>query len=90
MWYIDSWYIILVVPALIFMLITQIVVNSAISKYGQVRNARGVTGKEMAEAILSANGIYDVRIERLQTAATTTIPSQRRYAFHLRFLTGIP
>ncbi len=66
MWYIDSWYIILVVPALIFMLITQIVVNSAISKYGQVRNARGVTGKEMAEAILSANGIYDVRIERLQ------------------------
>ncbi|MBQ9557609.1 MAG: zinc metallopeptidase [Clostridia bacterium] len=66
MWYIDSWYIILVVPALIFMLITQIVVNSAISKYGQVRTARGVTGKEMAEAILSANGIYDVRIERLQ------------------------
>lgn len=48
------------------MLITQIVVKSAISKYSEVRNARGITGKEMAEMILSANGIYDVRIERLQ------------------------
>ena len=66
-WYIDSWYIILVVPALIFMLITQIAVKSAISKYGQVRTARGITGKEMAETILSANGIYDVRIERMQS-----------------------
>ncbi len=66
-WYIDSWYFILVVPALIFMLITQIVVKSAISKYGQVRTARGITGREMAELILSANGILDVRIERLQS-----------------------
>lgn len=65
-WYIDSWYFILVVPALIFMLITQIVVKSSISKYGQVGTARNITGKEMAELILSANGIYDVRIERLQ------------------------
>ena len=66
MWYIDYWYIILVIPALIFMLITQIVVRSAISKYGEVRNARGITGREMAEMILAANCIYDVRVERLQ------------------------
>ena len=65
-WYIDKWYFILVIPALIFMLITQIVVKSAINKYGQVRTARNITGKEMAELILSANSIYDVRIERLQ------------------------
>lgn len=65
-WYIDYWYIILVIPALIFMLITQIVVKSSISKYGEIRNARGITGKEMAELILSSNGIYDVRVERLQ------------------------
>ena len=66
-WYIDKWYFILVIPALIFMLITQIVVKSAISKYGQVRTARNITGREMAELILSANGIFDVRIERLQS-----------------------
>lgn len=66
MWYIDYWYIILVIPALIFMLITKIVVKSAISKYGEVRNARGITGREMAEMILAANCIYDVRVERLQ------------------------
>ena len=65
-WYIDKWYFILVIPALIFMLITQIVVKSAISKYGQIRTARNITGREMAELILSANGIFDVRIERLQ------------------------
>ena len=67
-WYVDKWYFILVIPALIFMLITQIVVKSSISKYGQVRTARGITGREMAELILSANGILDVRIERLQSA----------------------
>ena len=65
-WYIDKWYFILVIPALIFMLITQIVVKSSINKYGQVRTARNITGREMAELILSSNGIYDVRVERLQ------------------------
>ena len=65
-WYIDYWYIVLVIPALIFMLITQISVKSAMSRYGEIRNARGITGKEMAEMILASNGIYDVRVERLQ------------------------
>lgn len=63
--YIDPWYIILVVPAMIFMLITQVVVKSSISKYSKVKTSRGVTGKEMAEKILAQNGIYDVQVERL-------------------------
>ena len=65
--YIDPWYIILVVPAMIFMMITQIGVKSAISKYSNVRNSRNLTGKEMAEKILAQNGIYDVKVERLSS-----------------------
>lgn len=64
--FIDIWYIVLVVPALIFMMITQVSVNSAMNKYGKVRNSRGLTGKDMAETILNANGIYDVHVERLR------------------------
>lgn len=63
--YIDKWYIILVIPALILMMITQVVVKSAISKYSKVNNCRGLTGRDIAEKILHANGITDVRIERL-------------------------
>lgn len=63
--YIDKWYIILVIPAMIFMLITQIIVKSAMSRYADVKNSRGLTGRDIAEQILHANGIFDVRIERL-------------------------
>ncbi len=65
--YIDPWYIILVVPAMIFMLITQIGVKSAINKYSQLGTGRNISGKEMAEMILAQNGIYDVHVERLQS-----------------------
>lgn len=39
--------------------------RSAFSKYSQIPNRRGLTGAEVAAAILRANGIGDVRIERV-------------------------
>ncbi len=39
-------------------------VKSAYSRYKQVRTLSGLTGKEVAEAILQANGITDVRVVR--------------------------
>lgn len=63
--FIDYWYIVLVVPALIFMLITQVKVSSSMKRYSEIRNSRGISGKEMAEMILSSNHVYGVRVEKL-------------------------
>ncbi|MDF2685529.1 MAG: peptidase [Clostridia bacterium] len=63
--YMDYWYLILVVPAIIFSLIAQARVNSTYNKYSRVASKRKITGREIAESILHNNNIYDVRIEHI-------------------------
>ena len=53
------------IPALLIGLWAQIKVTTAYNKYKQVRVARGLTGYDAARAILNANGLYDVRIEKI-------------------------
>lgn len=62
--YVDYYYIILIIPALLFGFWAQSKVNSAYSKYSRVRNMRGYTGADAARFILEQNGIYDVTICR--------------------------
>jgi hypothetical protein len=40
-------------------------VKSTFNKYHKIRNVRGLTGVEAAEAVLRNNGIYDVKVERI-------------------------
>ncbi len=54
---------ILLVPALILAAYAQTKVQSTYAKYSKVRSASGRTGREIAQAILSANGIPDVKVE---------------------------
>lgn len=61
----DLLYIILVLPAIIFSLIASAKVNSTYKKYSQIASRRGLTGADAAKSVLSANGIYDVRIEHI-------------------------
>lgn len=63
--YFDSYYLALVVPAILFAMIVQSRVKSAFSRYSQVTNRRGLTGADAASAILRRNGVNDVRIERI-------------------------
>ena len=63
--FIDSYYIILVLPALIFAMIAQAKVNTTFNKYSSVRTRRGITGADAARAVLEANGVGGVRIERV-------------------------
>ncbi len=58
----DYWYVILVVPMIIFSLIMSANVKGTYSKYKTVRNRSGITGAEAARMILRANGINDVDI----------------------------
>lgn len=62
---IDSTYIMLVIPAIIFSMWAQTKVNSTFAKYSREPNRRGLTGKDVAEKILHANGIYDVTVEHI-------------------------
>ena len=65
MFWIDYWYVVLVLPAIILALVVQIKMSSTYSKYSKVYNRSGVTAEEAARRILNANGLYDVAIERV-------------------------
>ncbi len=64
-WFYDYWYIVLVMPAVIFSLITSVMVNSTFRKYSKTRSSRGITGAEAARRVLDANGLYSVKVERI-------------------------
>lgn len=63
--YFDTYYLFLVVPALLIALWAQINVSTTFRKYNNVRNVRGITADEAARYILDDNGLYSVRIERV-------------------------
>lgn len=60
--FIDYWYIVLVLPVMIASLIIQGVMKSTYKKYAQVYVGTGITGAEMARRVLNENGVFDVSI----------------------------
>ncbi len=63
--YMDQYYLILVVPALLISLLAQVHVKGTFNKYRSVGNSRGMTGADTARHILQANGIHDVQVARV-------------------------
>ena len=61
----DYYYLVLVMPAILFALWAQAQVSGTFAKLSKVRTMRGLTGAQAAEAVLRAGGVYDVRIERI-------------------------
>ncbi len=68
--YYFDWYYIPILFAVLFSIWTSIQVRSTFRRYSQVRNRRGVTGADAARAVLSANGVAGVRIERISGELT--------------------
>jgi Zn-dependent membrane protease YugP len=68
--YFDTWYLVLVVPAVILSLLASASVKSTYAKYAAVPSARGMTGGELASEILRRAGIYDVTVERVSGQLT--------------------
>ena len=64
MFFLDYSYIILI-PAMLFALIAQAMVNGSFNKYNKVFTACGMTGADAARLILDANGLQSVRIEQI-------------------------
>ncbi|MDR5586943.1 MULTISPECIES: zinc metallopeptidase [Clostridium] len=66
MFYFDPTMIILV-PAIIIAFWAQTKVNSAYSKYSKVSAMNGYTGEQIARMMLDEAGLYDIRIELVNT-----------------------
>lgn len=65
MYYMDSYYMILVLPCILLAAYAQAKVSSVFSKYSSVMSARGFTGAQVARKILDLNGLHHVTVERI-------------------------
>ena len=61
----DWTYIVIVIPCLILSMVASTRVNSTFKRYSQQISSRRITGREAAMRVLSANGVTNVRIERI-------------------------
>ena len=66
MFFIDYWYIVLVVPAILLGLLAQSMVSADFNKYSKIRTSYGYTAEQVARQILDQNGLYNVQIQRIQ------------------------
>ena len=63
-------YYLFMLPGIIISIWASIRVKSAFSRYSRVSNSRGLTGADAAMAVLRANGVSNVRIERVSGELT--------------------
>ena len=63
-------YILLLIPVLILSVWAQIQVSGSFRRYSGVRNRRGLTGAQAAEAVLRAHGVWDVPIRPCRGSLT--------------------
>jgi len=59
-------YLIIMAPALIFMIYAQVKVSSTYKKYSKVLNQRGLTGAQAASTLLKASGLGNVPVETIK------------------------
>ncbi len=63
--YIDKYYLILVLPAIILSLIAQVKVKTTYSKYSKKLNSKGLSGAQVAREILDNGGLYNVQVQMI-------------------------
>lgn len=68
--YLDRYYLLLVVPALLLSLYAQAMVKGNFSKYSKVFTKKGLTAAEAARQILNNSGLYNVKIEHISGSLT--------------------
>ena len=66
----DMTYVVLVLPCLILAMIASSRVKSTFKKYSEQISQRRITGAEAAQRVLNANGVRNVRIERVHGELT--------------------
>ena len=64
-WYVDRYYFLLIVPAMLIAMFAQARVNTTFNRYSRVYSCRGITAAQVARSILDANGLYEVQVMRV-------------------------
>lgn len=84
--YIDYWYVVLVIPAMILSLVVQFKMRSTYAKYSNVAAKSGLTGAEMARRVLRDNGVMDVDVVPVSGELTDHYDPKARV---IRLSTGV-
>ena len=84
----DIYYIILVIPAMIFSFWASVRVNSAFKKYSNVYSRSNMTGRQAAEAVLRQNGVAGVTVVPISGNLTDHY-DPIRYAFRRKFIRAL-
>ncbi len=66
----DPMYFLFIGPALLVMIYAQLKVRSTYGKYSKVRSTRGTTGVEVANTLLRANNLTNIRVEQVKGELT--------------------
>ena len=61
-----DWTLLIVLPALLFTMWAQTMVQSTYRKYSGIRSANGLTGADAARLILNENGLHHIKIEQVR------------------------
>ncbi len=64
-YYFDYTYFVFILPAVIISMIAQFKVSSTFNKYSQISNRRGVTGRDAALRVLSANNVPPLPVRQI-------------------------
>jgi Zn-dependent membrane protease YugP len=86
----DPMYFVFLAPGILLMLWAQSRVKGAYSKWGKVRNERGLTGAEAARLVLDANGLQDVAIKPIAGDLTDHYDPRDRTLSLSQGVYGIP
>ena len=65
-WIFEGWTFFLAIPGLILTLWAQAKVSSTYKKYSRERSRSGLTGAQVAQRVMSGNGVTNVSIERVR------------------------
>ncbi len=78
MLFFDPLYLLMLAPALLLSLVATLLTRGMFAKYAKVPSASGLTGAQAAERMLRSQGIFDVKVERVDGFLTDHYdPSQK-------------
>src|SRR6185436_9925068 len=77
--FLDYWW--LAIPGLLLGLYAQVRLSSTYSRYGQIRNASGITGAQAAREILDQAGLYNVPVQEVGGHLTDHYDPRKRGLF---------
>lgn len=90
MFYFDPTYFIFMIPGLLFMLWAQSKVRGNYGRFSKVKNHQGMTGAQVARAILDRNALQDVPVEAIPGELTDHYDPRKRVLRLSQGVYGVP